>query len=62
MVNRTEITTVRWVCGVKPNERKKSEEFRELVENGQFDESRRVGRDGLNMLSEKMVVTGSNVV
>jgi len=30
-VNRTEMSMIRWTCGVKPNERKKSEELRELL-------------------------------
>jgi len=30
-MNRTEINMIRWMCGVKLNERKKSEELRELL-------------------------------
>ena len=30
-MNRTEISMIRWMCGVKLNERKKSEELRELL-------------------------------
>ena len=30
-LNRTEMTMIRWMCGVKLNERKKSEELRELL-------------------------------
>jgi len=30
-VNRTEMSRIRWMCGVKLNERKKSEELRELL-------------------------------
>jgi len=30
-MNRTEISTIRWMCGVKLNDRKKSEELRELL-------------------------------
>ena len=30
-MNRTEICMIRWMCGVKLNERKKSEELRELL-------------------------------
>jgi len=30
-VNRTEISMIKWMCGVKLNERKKSEELRELL-------------------------------
>jgi len=29
-LNRTEMSMIRWMCGVKLNERKKSEELREL--------------------------------
>jgi len=29
-MNRTEMSMIRWMCGVKLNERKKSEELREL--------------------------------
>jgi len=31
MINRTEMSMIRWMCGVKLNERKKSEELRELL-------------------------------
>ena len=30
-MNRIEIRMIRWMCGVKLNERKKSEELRELL-------------------------------
>ena len=30
-LNHTEISVIRWMCGVKLNERKKSEELRELL-------------------------------
>jgi len=30
-VNCTEMSMIRWMCGVKLNERKKSEELRELI-------------------------------
>ena len=30
-LNRTEISMIRWMCEVKLNERKKSEELRELL-------------------------------
>jgi len=30
-MNRTEMSMIRWMCGVKMNERKKSEELRELL-------------------------------
>jgi len=30
-LNRAEMSTIRWMCGVKLNERKKSEELGELL-------------------------------
>ena len=30
-MHRTEMSMIRWMCGVKPNERKKNEELRELL-------------------------------
>ena len=30
-MNHTEMSRIRWMCGVKLNDRKKSEEFRELL-------------------------------
>jgi len=30
-LNRTEMSMIRWMCGVKLNDRKKSEELRELL-------------------------------
>ena len=30
-MNRTEMSTIRWMCGIKLNERKRSEELRELL-------------------------------
>ena len=30
-LNRSEMSMIRWICGVKLNERKKSEELRELL-------------------------------
>ena len=30
-LNRTEMSMIRWMCGVMLNERKKSEELRELL-------------------------------
>ena len=32
-MNRTEMSMIRWMCGVKLNERKKSEKLRELLES-----------------------------
>ena len=39
-LNRTEMSMIRWMYGVKLNERKKSEELRELLglEVSQFDD------------------------
>ena len=31
MLNRTEMSTIRWLCGAKLSERKKSKEVRELL-------------------------------
>ena len=50
---------IRWMCGVKLNERKKSEEFKELL--GLEPVSLMV-KKSLDMLNEKMIMTGSNVV
>ena len=63
-LNRTEMSMIRWMCGVKLNERKKSEELRELLSIGssEFDDQKRVGLDGLDTLNEKMIMTWSNVV
>ena len=51
-MNRTEMSMIRWMFGVKLNERKKSEEL------WMFDDQ----KDGLDILNEKMIMTGSNVV
>jgi len=62
-MNRTEMNMIRWMCGVKLNERKKSEELGELL--GLEPVSlmiKKVGWDGLDMLNEKMIMTGSDVV
>ena len=40
-MNRTEMSMVRWMCGVRLNERKKSEELRELrIGTSQFDDQK----------------------
>jgi len=41
-MNRTEMNMIRWMCGFKLNERKKSEELRELYRIGtsQFDDQK----------------------
>ena len=64
-LNRTEMSMIRWMCGVKLNERKKSEELRELLGLEQVSlmiKKSRSGWDGLDMLNEKIIMTGSNVV
>ena len=33
-MNRTEMSMIRWMCGVKPNERKKSEELKRTLTIG----------------------------
>ena len=42
-MNRTEMSMIRWMCGVKLNERKKSEERTLRIGTSQFDKSKRVG-------------------
>ena len=62
-MNRTEMSMIRWMCGVKLNDRKKSEELRELL--GLEPVSLMIKKSrlrGLDMLNEKMIMTGSNVV
>ena len=41
-MNRTEMSMIRWMCGVKLNERKKSEELRRTLRIGtsQFDDQK----------------------
>jgi len=41
-VNRTEMCMIRWMCGVKLNERKKSEELKRTLRIGtsQFDDQK----------------------
>jgi len=40
-LNRTEMSMIRWMCGVKQNERKKSEELRALrIGTSQFDDQK----------------------
>ena len=57
--NRTEMSMIRWMCGVKLNERKKSEELRELF--GLEPVSLMI-KKGFDMLNEKMIMTWSNIV
>ena len=61
-LNRTEMSMIRRMCVVELNERKKSKELRELLGLEPISLTKRVGRDGLYMLNEKMIITGSNVV
>jgi len=40
-MNRSEMSMIRWMCGVKLNDRKKSEELRELrIGTSQFDDQK----------------------
>ena len=41
-MNRTEMNMIRWMCGVKLNERKKSEELKRSlrIETSQFDDQK----------------------
>jgi len=41
-MNRTEMSMIRWMCGVKLNERKKSEELKRILRSGtsQFDDQK----------------------
>ena len=52
--NRTEMSMIRWMCGVKVNKRKKSEELRELL--GLEPASLMTKRS--RWLNEKMIITG----
>ena len=63
-MNRTEMNMIRWMCGVKLNERKKSEELRELLglEPVSLMIKKSRLRHGLDMLNEKIIMTGSDVV
>jgi len=65
-MNRTEMSMIRWMYVVKLNERKKSEELGELL--GLEPVSLMIKKSRLrwlkvkDMLNEKMIMTGSNVV
>ena len=65
-VSRTVMSTgmTKRMCGLKLNERKKSDELRELLglEPVSLMIQKRVGWGGLDMLNKKMIMTGSNVV
>ena len=56
---RSEMSMTRWMCWVKLNERKKSEELRELL--GLEPVSLMI-KKGFDMLNEKMIMTWSNIV
>ena len=61
-MNRTEMSMIRWLCGVKLNERKKNEELKELL--GLEPVSLMIKKSRLRclvMLNKKMIMTGSNV-
>ena len=62
-MNRTEMSMIRWICGVKLNERKKSEELRELL--GLEPVSLIIKKSRLRWfghVERKDVMTGSNIV
>jgi len=62
-MNRTEMSMIRWMCGVKLNDGKKSEELRELLGSEPVSLMMKKSRlRWFNMLNEKMIMTGSNVV
>ena len=61
-LNRTEMSMIRWMCGVKLNERKKSEELRELLGLEPVSLMMKKSRTCMDMLNEKMIMTGSNIV
>jgi len=48
-LNRTEMSMIRWMCGVKLNERKESEELRELL-----GMEREIERQGICYLCEEL--------
>jgi len=63
-LNRTEMSIIRWMCGVKLNGRKKSDELCELLGLEPVSlmiKKRRLRWFGLDMLNEKLIMTGSNV-
>ena len=60
-VNRTEMSMIRWMCGVKLNEMKKSEELRELL--GLEPVSLMIKKSRLRwccMLNVKMITTDND--
>ena len=58
-MNRTEMSMIRWICGVKLNERKKNEELLGLEPVSLMIKS--VGCDGMDMLNERMIMIGSYI-
>ena len=64
-LNRTEMSMIRWMCGVKLNERKKIEELRELLGLEPVSlmiKKSRLRWFGVDTLNEKLIKTRSNVV
>ena len=64
-LNCTQMSIIRWTCGVKLNERKKTKGLRELLGLERISlmiKKNRLKWFGLDMLIEKMISTGSNVV
>ena len=62
-MNQTEMSVIRWMCGVKLNERKKSEELRELL--GLEPVSLMIKKSRLRWFGHderKVIRTGSNIV
>jgi len=58
----TEISMITWTCEVKLNERKKSEELVVLLGSEIVSLlMKKSRREGLDMLNEKMLATGSSV-
>ena len=65
-LNRTEMSMIIWMCGVKLNERKKSEELQELLGlepvSLMIKNSRLRWFGHVERKDDKMMMTGSNVV
>ena len=64
-LNCTQMSIIRWMCGVKLNERKKTKGLRELLELEPISlmiKKNRLRWFGLDMPNEKMISSGSNVV
>jgi len=64
-LNCTQMSIIRWTCGVKLNERKKTKGLRELLGLEPISlmiKKNRLRWFGLDMPNEKMISSGSNVV